>query len=332
MFDACDMRRPSCFYRAPSAAPLLYFLSAFAGCETHARIRRRLRVCIVGPCTRGLLAAQSPRHRAARRTGAEVGRNVGLAAAERIIPATLELGGKSANIYFDDCDFDQAIDGAKLGILFNQGQVCCAGSRIFVQDTIYDKFVPALVKAFNKVKVGLPWNDDTQMGSQINETQIKKILSYVEIAKQEGATIACGGERFTEGELAKGAFMKPTLITNVTNDMRVAQEEIFGPVAVVIKFHDEDEVVAMANDSEYGLGGAVWTKDINKAIRVARNVETGRMWVNTYNQIPEHSPFGGYKTSGIGRETHKMILNHYTQVKNIMINLSYAPSGFYPQD
>lgn len=262
----------------------------------------------------------------------EVGRNVGLAAAERIIPATLELGGKSANIYFDDCDFEQAIDGAQLGILFNQGQVCCAGSRIFVQDTIYDKFVPALVKAFSKVKVGLPWHDDTQMGSQINETQIKKILSYVEIAKQEGATIACGGERFTEGELAKGAFMKPTLITNVTNDMRVAQEEIFGPVAVVIKFHDEDEVVAMANDSEYGLGGAVWTKDINKAIRVARNVETGRMWVNTYNQIPEHSPFGGYKTSGIGRETHKMILNHYTQVKNIMINLSYAPSGFYPQD
>ena len=189
----------------------------------------------------------------------EVGRNVGLAAAERIIPATLELGGKSANIYFDDCDFDQAIDGAQLGILFNQGQVCCAGSRIFVQDTIYDKFVPALVKAFNKVKVGLPWNYDTQMGSQINETQIKKILSYVEIAKQEGATIACGGERFTEGELAKGAFMKPTLITNLTNDMRVAQEEIFGPVAVVIKFHDEDEVVAMANDSEYCLGGAVWT-------------------------------------------------------------------------
>ena len=262
----------------------------------------------------------------------EVGRNVGLAAAERIIPSTLELGGKSANIYFDDCDFDQAIDGAQLGILFNQSQVCCAGSRIFVQDNIYDKFVPALVNAFNKVKVGLPWNDDTQMGAQINETQLKKILGYIEIAKQEGATIACGGERFTEGELAGGAFMKPTLITDVTNDMRVAQEEIFGPVAVVIRFHDEEEVIAMANDSEYGLGGAVWTKDINKAIRVARAVETGRMWVNTYNQIPEHSPFGGYKTSGIGRETHKMILNHYTQVKNIMINLSYAPSGFYPQD
>lgn len=260
----------------------------------------------------------------------EVGRDVGLAAANRIIPSTLELGGKSANIYFDDCDFEQAIDGAQLGILFNQGQVCCAGSRIFVQDTIYDKFVPALVQAFENVKVGLPWNDDTQMGAQINEAQVKKILGYVELAREEGATIACGGVRADEGELAKGCFLKPTLITNVTNDMRVAQEEIFGPVAVVIKFHDEDEVVAMANDSEYGLGGAVWTKDINRAIRVARNIETGRMWVNTYNQIPEHAPFGGYKTSGIGRETHKMILDHYTQVKNIMINLSYAPSGFYP--
>lgn len=260
----------------------------------------------------------------------EVGRDVGLAAANRIIPSTLELGGKSANIYFDDCDFEQAIDGAQLGILFNQGQVCCAGSRIFVQDTIYDKFVPALVQAFENVKVGLPWNDDTQMGAQINEAQVKKILGYVELAKEEGATIACGGVRADEGELAKGCFLKPTLIANVTNDMRVAQEEIFGPVAVVIKFHDEDEVVAMANDSEYGLGGAVWTKDINRAIRVARNIETGRMWVNTYNQIPEHAPFGGYKTSGIGRETHKMILDHYTQVKNIMINLSYAPSGFYP--
>lgn len=262
----------------------------------------------------------------------EVGRSVGLAAAERIIPATLELGGKSANIYFDDCDFEQAVDGAQLGILFNQGQVCCAGSRIFVQDTLYNKFVPALVKAFNRVKVGLPWNENTQMGAQINEGQIQKILTYIESAKREGATIACGGERITEGELVKGAFMKPTLITGVTNDMRIAREEVFGPVAVVIKFHDEDEVIKMANDSEYGLGGAVWTKDISKAVRVARNIEAGRIWVNTYNQIPAHAPFGGYKTSGIGRETHKMILNHYTQVKNIMVNLSYAPSGFYPQN
>lgn len=260
----------------------------------------------------------------------EVGRDVGLAAADKLIPATLELGGKSANIYFDDCNFEQAVDGAQLGILFNQGQVCCAGSRIFVQDTFYDKFVPALVEAFNKVKVGMPWNDDTQMGAQINDSQLKKILGYIDVAKKEGCTVLCGGEAATEGELAKGAFMKPTLITDVTNDMRIAQEEIFGPVAVVIKFHDEAEVIRMANQSLYGLGGAVWTKDITRAIRIARAVQTGRMWVNTYNQIPEGAPFGGYKMSGIGRETHKMILNHYTQVKNIMINLNTAPSGFYP--
>lgn len=261
----------------------------------------------------------------------EVGRDVALAAAEKLIPSTLELGGKSANIFFDDCKWDMALDGLQLGILFNQGQVCCAGSRVFVQEGIYDKFVEAAVKAFNHVKVGLPWEQDTQMGSQINEGQLKKILSYIDIAKSEGATIACGGERCTEGELAKGAFMKPTLITNVTNDMRVAQEEIFGPVACVIKFKTEDEVIVMANDSKYGLGGAVWTRDINRAIRVSRAIETGRMWVNTYNAIPAGAPFGGYKQSGIGRETHKVILEHYTQMKNIMINLSEVPSGFYPE-
>ena len=261
----------------------------------------------------------------------EVGRDVALAAAEKLIPSTLELGGKSANIFFDDCKWDMALDGLQLGILFNQGQVCCAGSRVFVQEGIYDKFVEAAVKAFNHVKVGLPWEQDTQMGSQINEGQLKKILSYIDIAKSEGATIACGGERCTEGELAKGAFMKPTLITNVTNDMRVAQEETFGPVACVIKFKTEDEVIEMANDSKYGLGGAVWTRDINRAIRVSRAIETGRMWVNTYNAIPAGAPFGGYKQSGIGRETHKVILEHYTQMKNIMINLSEAPSGFYPE-
>jgi len=261
----------------------------------------------------------------------EVGRQVALAAADKIIPSTLELGGKSANIFFPDCQWDMAIDGLQLGILFNQGQVCCAGSRVFVHEDIYDKFIEDAVKAFNNVKVGMPWNDDTQMGSQINERQLEKILSYIEIGKNEGARVACGGERITEGNLAKGAFMRPTLLVDVKNDMRVAQEEIFGPVACVIKFHDEDEVIKMANDSVYGLGGAVWTRDINRAIRVSRAIETGRMWVNTYNQIPEGAPFGGYKESGIGRETHKVILEHYTQMKNIMINLSEAPSGFYPE-
>lgn len=260
----------------------------------------------------------------------EVGRQVALAAADRLIPATLELGGKSANIFFPDCNWEQAIDGLQLGILFNQGQVCCAGSRVFVHEDIYDKFLEDAVKAFNNVKVGVSWDPETQMGSQINERQLEKILSYVEIGKQEDARLICGGERITDGELAKGCFMRPTLLADVTNDMRVAQEEIFGPVACILKFRDEDEVIRMANDNAYGLGGAVWTRDLNRAIRVSRGIETGRMWVNTYNQIPEGSPFGGYKESGIGRETHKVILEHYTQMKNIMINLSEAPSGFYP--
>lgn len=261
----------------------------------------------------------------------EVGLDVAKAAADKLIPATLELGGKSANIYFDDCKWDMAIDGLQLGILFNQGQVCCAGSRVFVQEGIYDKFVEAAVKAFNSVNVGDPLDPNTQMGAQVDQGQLRKIMSYVNLAKEEGATIACGGEPCTDGACANGSFMKPTLIVNATNDMRVAQEEIFGPVAVVIKFKTEEEVIAMANDSVYGLGGAVWTRDINRAIRVARGVETGRMWVNTYNQIPSGAPFGGYKQSGIGRETHKVILEHYTQQKNIMINLNETPSGFYPE-
>ena len=261
----------------------------------------------------------------------EVGVGVAQAAAQKLIPATLELGGKSANIYFEDCQWDMAMDGLQLGILFNQGQVCCAGSRVFVQESIYDKFVEAAADAFSKVTVGVPLNPATQMGSQINMSQVNKILSYIDIAKSEGAKILCGGEQFKENGCENGCFMQPTLITDVTNDMRIAQEEIFGPVAVIIKFRTEEEVIAMANDSEYGLGGAVWTRDLNRALRVSRAVETGRMWINTYNQIPAGAPFGGYKRSGIGRETDLSILEHYTQKKNIMINLSESPSGFYPE-
>lgn len=261
----------------------------------------------------------------------EIGYNVAKAAAEKLIPATLELGGKSANIIFPDCDFEHALDGAQLGILFNQGQVCCAGSRIFVHEDIYDKFVPELVKRFNSVTVGNPLDPNTQMGSQIDKRQMNKILSYVKIGTDEGATLLCGGEQFTENGLENGCFIRPTLLGNVTNDMRVAKEEIFGPVACIIKFKSEDEVIEMANDSEYGLGGAVFTNDINRAVRISRAIETGRVWINTYNAIPEGAPFGGYKKSGIGRETHKVILEHYTQMKNILINLSGAPSGFYPK-
>lgn len=259
----------------------------------------------------------------------EVGYEVAKQAAERLIPATLELGGKSANIFFEDMPWEKAIEGVAMGILFNQGQVCCAGSRVFVQDTIYDKFIAAVKEKFESVKVGIPWEDGTVMGAQVNQHQLKQILSYVDIAKGEGATVITGGHKASAPGLENGAFMEPTMIGDVTNTMRIAQEEVFGPVAVFIKFHTEDEVIAMANDSEYGLGGAVWTKDINRALRVARAVETGRMWVNNYNNLPAGAPFGGYKKSGIGRETHKMMLDAYSQSKNIYISMKEGPFGMY---
>jgi acyl-CoA reductase-like NAD-dependent aldehyde dehydrogenase len=259
----------------------------------------------------------------------EVGYSVSEAAAKRLIPATLELGGKSANIYFPDAPWEKAIEGLQIGILFNQGQVCCAGSRAFVHEEIYDRFLEEAAAAFNKVKVGLPWNPETQMGSQVNEQQLKKILDYIEIGKAEGAKVVSGGSRITDNGLDKGAFVKPTILAEVDNRMRVAQEEIFGPVVSVIKFKTEEEVIRLANDSEYGLGGAVWTKDLNRAFRVARGVETGRVWVNNYNNVPVHAPFGGYKKSGIGRETHKLTLEHYTQKKNIFISFTESKLGLY---
>lgn len=259
----------------------------------------------------------------------EVGREIGLAAAKRIIPATLELGGKSANIFFSDADMNIALEGIQLGILFNQGQVCSAGSRIFVQEDFYDEFIEKAVEAFEKVKVGNPLDPNTQMGAQVSESQLYKILKYIEIGKEEGAKVITGGERFVEGDAKNGYFMKPTLLVDVNNNMRVAREEIFGPVGVVIKFKTEEEVIAMANDSNFGLGGGVFTRDINRAIKVAKSIRTGRVWINTYNSFPAGATFGGYKESGIGRETHKAILDAYTQKKNILVNLSDKPGGMY---
>jgi acyl-CoA reductase-like NAD-dependent aldehyde dehydrogenase len=259
----------------------------------------------------------------------DVGYIVAEAAAKKLIPSTLELGGKSANIFFPDCPWEKAIEGATLGILFNQGQVCCAGSRAFVHEEIYDKFISALIDTFKKVKVGLSWEKDTMMGPLVNEAQLHKVLEYVKIGKEEGAKLAYGGNRIVANGLDKGYFMEPTIFVDVNNNMRIAQEEIFGPVLCVIKFSNEEEVVKLANESEFGLAGAVWTKDINRALRISRSIETGRMWINNYNNLPAHAPFGGYKKSGIGRETHKMMLDHYTQKKNIFIHMSEKKLGLY---
>ncbi len=261
----------------------------------------------------------------------EIGYTVADAAAQKLIPATLELGGKSANIFFPDCPWEKAVEGAAFAILRNSGQICSSGSRAFVHEKIYDNFLSELAGLFSKIKVGLPWDKGTMMGPVINETQMNKILGYVEVGQREGARLVCGGKRITEGGLGEGFFVQPTIFTQVDNNMRIAREEIFGPVLSVIKFKDEEEVIRMANDSEYGLGGGVWTLDINKAVRVARRVRTGRMWINNYHAMPLHTPFGGYKKSGIGRENHKMVLDHFSQVKSIILSLSENPIGAYRQ-
>ncbi|WJP98649.1 aldehyde dehydrogenase family protein [Macrococcus bovicus] len=259
----------------------------------------------------------------------EVGYTVAQAGAERLVPATLELGGKSANIIFSDANIEQAVEGVQLGILFNQGEVCSAGSRLFVEDKFYDEFIGRLKTAFENVKVGDPMDMETQMGSQTGQAQIDKIESYIQIAKEEGQHIVTGGARITDNGLDKGHFFQPTIIEINSNDSRLAQEEIFGPVLVVQKFSDVEEVIELANDSEYGLGGGIFTKDINRALNIANRIDTGRVWINTYNQIPAGSPFGGYKKSGIGRETYRETIRNYQQVKGIYIDLTDEPKGLY---
>lgn len=251
----------------------------------------------------------------------EVGRAVGIAAAEKIIPCTLELGGKSVNIVFPDADREK-VKSSLREYLTNCAQVCSAGSRLFVHESIYDEIIDMCAELFRSVKVGLPWEETSQMGALNYKKHFEDVLAYTQSGIDQGARLVCGGYRLTDGGLDRGLFMEPTLLADVTNDMKVAQEEIFGPVLAAIRFKDEADVLRMANDSKYGLSGAVFTRDINRAFRIARGVETGRMWINAYGDISTHAAiFGGYKQSGIGREGHWRSFDHYTQIKSIVINL-----------
>lgn len=258
-----------------------------------------------------------------------IGKSIAAAAAENCIPVTLELGGKSANIIFPDAPMEKALDTALLGILYAQGQVCNAGSRLLVHKDIYHETLNELKKRFEMVNIGDPLDEMVRMGPVIDENQAASVLEYVSIGINEGARLITGGVRLSGSEYEKGAYVAPTLLADVNNSMRVAQEEIFGPVLVVIPFDDEEEAIALANDSEFGLAGAVWTRNLNRAMRVARAVRTGTMWVNEYNLVPSHSPFGGYKKSGYGRDAHMMAMESYSQTKNIFISLSEDLPGWY---
>lgn len=253
----------------------------------------------------------------------EIGKKVGIAAAEKIIPATLELGGKSANIVFPDSDRVKVKSGLH-AYLYNNAQICSAGDRLFIHEDIYDEILQMAIELYDSIKVGLPWEKDSQMGALCYKDHFDSVMEYLNIGLAEGARLACGGAKVTENGLDKGYFMRPTILADVTNDMRVAREEIFGPILVAIKFKDEEDVIRMANDNRYGLSGAVYTRELNRAIRVARGIETGRMWINSYDDIKTTAGviFGGCKESGIGREGHWISFDHYTQIKSILVNMA----------
>ncbi|MGE0799482.1 MAG: aldehyde dehydrogenase [Lautropia sp.] len=255
-------------------------------------------------------------------------------ASQNLIPVTLELGGKSPNVFFadvmdhDDGFLDKALEGFTMFAL-NQGEVCTCPSRALIQESIYDRFMERALKRVEAIRQGNPLDAATMIGAQASSEQLEKILSYLDIGKQEGAKVLTGGGRnVLEGDLKGGFYVKPTVFLG-HNKMRVFQEEIFGPVVSVATFKDEDEALAIANDTLYGLGAGVWSRDINRAYRMGRGIQAGRVWTNCYHHYPAHAAFGGYKQSGIGRETHKMMLDHYQQTKNILVSYSQKPLGFF---
>jgi len=279
--------------------------------------------------------ASSPRVSKVAFTGeTTTGRLIMQYASENLIPVTMELGGKSPNIFFssvaeaDDAYFDKAIEGAVMFAL-NQGEVCTCPSRILVQEDIYDKFMERVVERTKAIKMGNPLDPETMMGAQASNDQYEKILNYMDIGKQEGAEVLCGGgKKSLNSGLEKGYYIEPTILKG-HNKMRVFQEEIFGPVTSVTTFKTVEEAIEIANDTLYGLGAGVWTRDAHEMYRVPRAIKAGRVWVNCYHAYPAHAPFGGYKKSGFGRETHKMMLNHYRQTKNMLISYDKKKLGFF---
>ena len=279
--------------------------------------------------------ATSPRISKIAFTGeTTTGRLIMQYASENIIPSTVELGGKSPNIFFpdvmaqDDAFFDKALEGFSLFAL-NQGEVCTCPSRAIIHASIYNEFIERAVDRVNKIKMGNPLDDSTMIGAQASSDQLQKILAYINIGRDEGATLLTGGNKAkTASELEGGFYVEPTVFSG-HNKMRIFQEEIFGPVLAVTKFETEEEAFAIANDTIYGLGAGVWSRDGATAYRMGRGIQAGRVWTNCYHLYPAHAAFGGYKQSGIGRENHKMMLDHYQQTKNILMSYSTNALGFF---
>jgi aldehyde dehydrogenase len=255
-------------------------------------------------------------------------------AAQNLIPVTLELGGKSPNIFFedvmdaDDAFFDKCLEGFAMFAL-NQGEVCTCPSRVLVQESIYERFIERALARVAAIKQGNPLDAGTMIGAQASQEQLEKILSYLDIGRKEGAQLLAGGVRNEQqGDLAGGYYVQPTVFKG-DNSMRIFQEEIFGPVVSVTTFKDEADALRIANDTLYGLGAGLWTRDANRAFRVGRAIQAGRVWTNCYHLYPAHAAFGGYKQSGIGRENHKMMLDHYQQTKNLLVSYSPQALGFF---
>ena len=260
----------------------------------------------------------------------EVGKIIARTAADNLTKVSLELGGKAPNIIFADANIEQAVNGSMMGIFFNQGQVCCAGSRLFVDERVKDEFLDRFKEKAGKIKVGDPMDQTTLMGPQVSAEQLNRIKGYVDIARAEGATVLTGGEPpALEGAFQNGYFFQPTIFGEVRNQMRIAQEEIFGPVASVITFKDEEDLIRQANETVFGLSAGIWTKDIARAHRFAKAIKAGVIWINTFNMFNAASPFGGYKQSGYGREMGRHALDLYTQIKSVWVDLSDKPIGWF---